>query len=143
MEVDPEPEVIKMPRTINSKYVYVLNNPLRNIDPTGEFFINAMFYAAALFGKGEVQDYGRDWFFGEIAVLALIASGGTAAAAAAASTIFAGGDFGENFHSFYRISLTFLVTSTYTAPGGVADDGGNGLQGYIKSVNGYRVTLNP
>lgn len=141
MSEDPHPGYMEIPSTINSKYIYTGNSPLNFADATGADFISDIF-------GGKAGGYTLDAFFAvtAIAILATV-SGGTslawmaalksvaataagAAIAAYASEVVSGGNFDENFHSFFRVSVTFLALSAaYT--GGSASH--NWIQGTIES----------
>lgn len=148
LQRDPHPGNSTVPSSVTNKYIYAGNNPLNNVDPSGLFFD---FVLGAIFGKGQVREYSQDILLAAAAVAIIIASGGSAAGAFAAvgsvaagaalaallASETSGGSFDSHFHSYFRISLGFLVLSAVFAPGGVASAGGNGLQGYIVSANSY------
>ena len=150
---DPDNGSTGRPSTTFQKYSYAGNNPGKYVDPTGEVFGLLQFASLALtvFGKGQVQEYAADLLLAQITGALIVFSGGTASGAisavastaagsglaAGASSMFAKGDFNKNFHSFFRVSTSFLAMSALLAPGGVASAGGNGIQGYVKSANPY------
>ncbi len=39
IEEDPHPGKASIPKTLNSKYIYTLNNPTNNVDPEGKFLV--------------------------------------------------------------------------------------------------------
>ncbi len=40
---DPDKGTIKVPTTVNNKYIYVGNNPALNVDPSGKIFFTSLF----------------------------------------------------------------------------------------------------
>jgi RHS repeat-associated protein len=82
------------------------------------------------------------------AVVAVASVAGGAAVAAGAMAAFQEGDFGKNFeknfHSNFQIGISFLILSALGADifgGGIADAGGNGLNGYVASNRPYGWSL--
>lgn len=158
IQSDPHPGTTANPITFNTKYSYVDNSPANRVDPAGTFFFNTTLLAgaAAFFGSGEVQEIGRSWLFAEATFVSITASGGTgtgalkaisstaggSALAAGAYAGAQGGNFGHHFshafHNIFRISTSFLAISAFTAPGGIANAGGNGFQGSIVSNSSYK-----
>ena len=47
---DTDPGLLDLPSTVNNRYIYGLNNPVRFVDPSGEFIIEAMIIGAIIGG---------------------------------------------------------------------------------------------
>ena len=89
---DPHPGVLREPSSYNSKYSYVLNNPINGTDPEGK--ILPILIAGLIAGLGNAifnSGNGQAWYV-NFAVGALVGAGGAAAVGWAAG--FAGANVG-------------------------------------------------
>lgn len=155
MQKDPDPGQLQNPITFNNKYIFGGNSPLVNRDPSGaswedtrkwieDAVIAVVTIVLIVVSDGQAITASNYATLIYNAAIAVGSVAGGALAASAAFSAFQGGNFwdnvGNNFHTTFRIGAAFLALSAvlaWTFGGGVGVAGGNGLQGFVTSTNGY------
>lgn len=77
IQTDPDPGKAGSPITTNNKYSYVGNNPLKNIDPSGEEFLSA-FVVGAVLGMAMNEVFDMEYSLFQAALLGAAAGYGGA-----------------------------------------------------------------
>jgi RHS repeat-associated protein len=83
LSVDPHPGAMASPITVINKYIYTANDPINNLDPSGEFLITAIVVGAVIGGAMAHFSGGN--------ILEGILIGAVAGAAGGAAGVWAGG----------------------------------------------------
>ena len=135
---DPHPGVAEDPLTLNSKYIYVSNNPLGYIDPSGKFLSDVAKIGIAAITVGLVVG-GVGPFIALTQAIFSVAGAYSGAVAVSGIISIATGDwstFNANRDSIFNTSVSILAFNALASiPGGGLKSAGttNFLQGSITS----------
>ncbi|EPZ50892.1 RHS repeat-associated core domain protein [Bacteriovorax sp. BAL6_X] len=139
MQKDPDSGKIEIPSTVVNKYIYAINDPFSFIDPTGESifsdggFIGDLVFAIIAIVVIAGTGGGGAAFFGAIKAVGAAALG--SAVAAGLMTLGGGGDFADNFHTVFRVTIMFMTMSAvfHAAAGHTVTAGANTwFSGYVE-----------